>query len=148
MIEVFHIALAMKPCEGGFADNALEHGVSGLNIDGCRVLTGEQPKSCLAPGFDAINKTNAEAGYRPGDYHQGEAHYVPSAQGRWPANVIHDGCDGVLSEFPETGSNARQSKANGKTSIWGSGSSAPTSCPDDEGSAARFFFEVTDFEEE
>lgn len=35
------VILAMKPLDGTFARNALEHGVSGLNIDGCRINPGE-----------------------------------------------------------------------------------------------------------
>jgi len=31
------ICLAMKPKEGTYVDNALAHGVAGLNIDGSRV---------------------------------------------------------------------------------------------------------------
>lgn len=36
-----HIVLAMKPLDGNFVENALKHGVSGLNIDGCRIRTTE-----------------------------------------------------------------------------------------------------------
>jgi len=37
MIDTVHIVVAMKPIEDSFADNALKHGVAGINIDGCRV---------------------------------------------------------------------------------------------------------------
>jgi len=38
------ILVAMKPNEGSYADNAMKHGVSGLNIDGGRIpLNGEMP---------------------------------------------------------------------------------------------------------
>ena len=33
----FHIVLAMKPISGNFAQNAIEHGVAGLNIDAGRI---------------------------------------------------------------------------------------------------------------
>jgi hypothetical protein len=36
------IIVAMKPCEGTFAQNALTHGVAGLNIDAGRIGTSEQ----------------------------------------------------------------------------------------------------------
>jgi hypothetical protein len=40
MLGVFHICVAMKPLQSNFAANALEYGVAGLNIDGCRVGDG------------------------------------------------------------------------------------------------------------
>jgi len=61
-------------------------------------------------------------------------------KGRFPANLIHDGSDEVTNIFPNTKSNFRKSKANGKSSIWGSGESSATTSPDDSGSAARFFY--------
>ena len=41
MIGQFNIVVAMKPLDGNFAQNAVKHGVAGLNIDGCRVGTEE-----------------------------------------------------------------------------------------------------------
>jgi hypothetical protein len=35
------IIVAMKPCEGTFAQNALTHGVAGLNIDAGRIGTSK-----------------------------------------------------------------------------------------------------------
>jgi hypothetical protein len=42
----------------------------------------------------------------------------------------------------ELGDNHRESKANGVSSIWGSGRSAPTSSISDVGGASRFFKQV------
>ena len=39
MVDVIHICVAMKPVEGTFAENALENGVAGLNIDGSRQIS-------------------------------------------------------------------------------------------------------------
>jgi hypothetical protein len=84
--------------EGTVAANTLRHGTGGLNIDASRILRGPQPKPTTAPGWDAYNKVNAEQGYRPKEYQQGYAAYVPSAQGRWPANVILQHLDGCRCE--------------------------------------------------
>jgi DNA modification methylase len=58
------IILAMKPMTGPFAQNALAHGVAGLNIDGCRTET-----------TDNLN---------------GGAGEFVQPPGRWPANVVLD----------------------------------------------------------
>jgi len=47
MIAAFHIAVAMKPLDGNFAQNVLNHGVAGLNIDVCRI-EGKPPSETLA----------------------------------------------------------------------------------------------------
>jgi hypothetical protein len=87
MIATFHIAVAMKPLDGNFAQNALNHGVAGLNVDGCRVgLNGEKPKGS---GNPSRNQTEVLA-IQP----------VRSGGGRWPANLIHDGSDEVVGLFP------------------------------------------------
>jgi hypothetical protein len=86
----------MKPTQGNFAENALAFGVAGINVDGCRINVGEQPKACLAPGWDSINQSNAAVGYRPGDYQQGEAEYKPNQLGRFPANVVFSHAEGCV----------------------------------------------------
>lgn len=63
------IILAMKPCDGTFANNAKKWGVAGINIDECRIETREDAKSmerCNTPGSGSFHK------------------------GRWPANLILD----------------------------------------------------------
>ncbi|KKK94529.1 hypothetical protein LCGC14_2681940, partial [marine sediment metagenome] len=37
------IILAMKPLDGTFSQNALKHGVAGLNVDGCRIGANSRP---------------------------------------------------------------------------------------------------------
>jgi hypothetical protein len=64
-------------------------------------------------------------------------------QGRFPANIIHDGSDEVLAGFPDTkkAGNINISKSN--SSIWGSGKEATMVYKingDNGGSAARFFY--------
>ncbi len=83
-----------KPCaESSVSANSVRFGVGGLNIDGTRVGAEgglyDAPKACKAPGWGSeYNRSNAEAGYRPSDYRQGDALYTPHRSGRWPANVV------------------------------------------------------------
>jgi hypothetical protein len=96
------ITVARKPIRGSATQNVIEHGCGALNIDGTRINQGEQPQTTTAPGWDSINRKNAEHGYRPSDYDQGGAQYVPSNLGRWPANVILQG-DAVAADLDEQG---------------------------------------------
>ena len=42
MCDVLHIVLAMKPLEGNFVENAIEHGVAGLNVAASRIQTPDE----------------------------------------------------------------------------------------------------------
>lgn len=75
------IILAMKPMSGTFAANALEHGVAGLNIDGCRVGT----ESTKRPTGTAMYGKNS--GWNS---HNLQNIIGGSDSGRWPANVVLD----------------------------------------------------------
>ncbi len=89
------IILARKPLEeSSVAKNVLKYGVGGINIDECRVgveeiLTHNAPKGTFAGG---------EAG-RGSDTSEYKQH-----NGRFPANVIHDGSDEAISGMPDTSS--------------------------------------------
>lgn len=52
------IIVAMKPCEGTFVENALKHGVAGLNIDKSRVPSeddlGRWPSNLVIDGSDEV----------------------------------------------------------------------------------------------
>jgi site-specific DNA-methyltransferase (adenine-specific) len=83
------ILLARKPIPTTVADNVLTHGVGGLNIDECRVGTeGATTRSHQAPV--------AEGGWRVGHS------VIELDNGRFPANIIHDGSEEVVEGFPET----------------------------------------------
>ena len=93
------IVVAMKPRDGTFADNALKYGVAGLWIDGGRV--GSEGGGTHCSNRDANGKclghpdrTGTAFGIT---YHADEGN---ANQGRFPANLIHDGSDEVVSGFP------------------------------------------------
>jgi len=89
------IVLARKPLNGTVANNVLSHGTGGLNIDACRIGTDEK----LAGGAGGLLSHQRDSKEYPA-----ENSYVPSEQGRWPANVMHDGSDEVISMFPSNSS--------------------------------------------
>lgn len=115
----------------------LAHGTGALNIDGCRVET-DAPRPARGahsdrPGADATS------------YDLGSGFALPdTTMGRWPANVVHDGSDEVLTAFPDSdGGGAISNRASPKTSgIYGEfrGEDERFSGYPDNGSAARFFY--------
>lgn len=133
------ITVARKPLIGTVAENVLAHGTGAINVDGCRV--GDFVNATPS-GVDRRNAALAEAGYRPGAYQMGQT--TPSgAQGRWPANLIHDGSQLVLDLFPKTKSGAlNQASVKADNRIYGQhdGYANPKQYGADTGSAARFFY--------
>ena len=80
------IVLAMKPCRGTFAQNALKHGVAGLNVDGGRipVVDSEYARNHSGDrGHAGTRDGGASTDLRPGGGSASDA-------GRWPANVLLD----------------------------------------------------------
>ena len=60
--------------------------------------------------------------------------------GRWPANLIHDGSDEVLENFPYTKSGTMKPTLLKKLGYHGGASGFIGEHQGDEGSAARFFY--------
>ena len=142
MIASFHIVLAMKPISGNFAENAIEHGIAGLNIDAGRIK-GAKGQGVWGTSNATINKDRKfNASPDMGEY-RSEEHTL----GRWPANLILEGIDEVKSLFPETTSGAmkHEVEAYDGDSITGflRGRSGPSNQHGDSGSAARFFKQIS-----
>jgi site-specific DNA-methyltransferase (adenine-specific) len=124
------IILARKPIKGTVVDNVLRYGTGALNIDGCRVKG--QPhhnygRTCSGGMFTGKSDTPIN---------------TPD-EGRFPANIIHDGSDEVLGLFPITSSTKPHSgngnKLDTREQGWGF-KRMPCSLSDNGGSAARFFY--------
>ena len=80
------ITMARKPLSGTVAANVLEHGTGALNVDGCRVEAGDgYTENAVTQGINTARTSYAPAA--------GRRTFEPSAAGRWPANLIHDGSD-------------------------------------------------------
>jgi len=127
------IVLARKPLsEKTIAKNVLKWGTGGINIDGCRVEAGEDhKKNC--------NRKSVESHWRLNSSPKNEvkAHNL----GRFPANLIHDGSDEVVSGFPETKTGAVKKKVdNGANQPINLGGGLTKERPEDSGPASRFFY--------
>ena len=81
------ITMARKPFKGTVADNVQTYGTGAINVDGCRIeLCGDEDLTEMhianKSTFSANAKDWTTTKYKP--------------MGRWPANVLHDGCEDVL----------------------------------------------------
>jgi len=87
--------LCRKPLsESTVAKNVLKWGTGGINIDGCRVGTEEITIS--------HKKGNSFSQSYKAEGKKAEHSHYSKVQGRFPANLIHDGSQEVLDLFPET----------------------------------------------
>ena len=132
------ICVARKPLEGTVAANVLKHGTGALNIDGCRVGNQERP---VMVRTETIVSASSMSGVSTGATPNGEI----TTLGRWPANIIHDGSDEVVSMFPDaTGQQGFVGEKNGdrpSINTYGDFGPRPDTFPrGDSGSAARFFY--------
>ena len=93
MIGTLHIVLAMKPTQGNFAENALRHGVVGLNIEACRLKTGGCKRNATPHG-----QPYGDEKYWSGKY--GIISSTPDmdrqSSGRFPSNVILSHAEGCV----------------------------------------------------
>ena len=138
------ICLARKPLsEKTVAANVLKWGTGALNINGCRIGVSDADTRDVgrqitrnvrdADGW-GMNSANAQSGVT-----------VINPDGRWPANLIHDGSDEVLALFPD--SKGQQGDVRGTEpslptdQIYGQFKRRVASpARNDSGSAARFFY--------
>lgn len=132
------ITVARKPLAGTVAENVLAHGTGALNIDGCRIDASD--------GRPLIESKSEASRHAFGDGLNGSRCAGTTTQGRWPANLIHDGSDEVLAAFPQApgqmakaaeGGDRRKDQNVYSTMTRGSNGAEPRA---DTGSAARFFY--------
>jgi site-specific DNA-methyltransferase (adenine-specific) len=126
----------MKPIDGTYAENALKWGVAGLWIDGGRVGTDEV-KEATSIQSDKGYWHNASGGVP-----RINGNGTDNPQGRFPANLIHDGSDEVLELFPQTGKSTGGRIGNKGSALNMMGTNYEAGDPGygDSGSAARFFY--------
>lgn len=97
------ITLARKPLIGTIAQNVLQYGTGGLNVDGCRV-------EALDESYEKnTNRDNVKGHWGNSD---GTANVRANSAGRFPANLIHDGSEEVVGLFPESNGGAFPKKSN------------------------------------
>ena len=136
------IVMARKPLsEKTVAENVLKYGTGGINIDESRVGTEERTYA-LTMTSGNFETTNGGKNIKSGE---------STVQGRFPANLIHDGSEEVLKEFPQSNNQGHWSKT--KTTgfgEFGGGSSEYLGVGEKDklgGSVARFF-KTCEFTEE
>ncbi len=136
------ILVCMNPLDGTFANNALKHGVAGLNIDGCRVpYVNENPNI-----GGRLNAKMGGQGYGFKLEGRTDELTLENQRGRFPANIILDNSEEVLALFPQTKSgNLLPHHNKGGTSNIGTFKIRNRkdefgTFGGDSGSAARFFY--------
>ena len=115
-----------------------------LNIDSCRVVRPQGDRTDYGVDGDEGGPTLNAYGQRE------RAAYVPNEAGRYPANIIHDGSDGVTALFPNNNPGCKPHRvtasAESVTALqakgWGFAGSDKVAGYDDgdDLSAARFFY--------
>lgn len=130
------IIVARKPAEGTVAENVQKYGTGGINIDGCRVpINGDMSNSRISKEQDA------DKGYS-GGWRAIPGRGWDGIDGRWPANLIHDGSEEVTALFPVTTSGTL--KPGGVrpvgVAMGGHPSERTGEWDSSTGSAARFFY--------
>lgn len=127
------LVLARKPLsEKTVHQNVLRWGTGALNIDGCRVATCDN----LSIGAGKINLAGGRGGVTGGEQH---------SEGRWPANVVHDGSADVVDRFPQADGGRFPAHGGSTTNVYGkrAGVNQPARNMEwrgEGGSAARFFY--------
>ena len=130
------IILARKPLDGTVVNNVLKHGVGGLNIGACRVETDE-----TVGGRGDKKDTHGANCYSvyKGDGYEPRRH----TQGRYPANLIHDGSEEATGGMPWTkspkGISYRKHSENNCMS-GGNMERYALNGHNDQGSASRYFY--------
>ena len=138
------IVLAQKPKEGTFVNNALKHGVGPLNIDTSRIPTNPDVDDMLRVVERKNRNPDSDWGKNSGFKNETNKFTGVPQVGRFPANVVHDGSEIVVSEFPESQGGAYPKKSNVPSGQhyeggWGVVENE-TRTEYGKGSAARFFY--------
>ena len=94
------IIVARKPLCGTVAENVLTHGTGGINVDGCRVASGDQisavtGKATLGGTRDGYDRPwkHDPAALASRQERANAAIEKANTLCRWPANLIHDGSE-------------------------------------------------------
>lgn len=144
--------LLRKPIsESSIAANVLKWGCGGLNIDACRVESGEDYQNAgFGPRYGETSMPNMGS-HQTRPWVQNAINEglpvkdsKPHANGRWPAQLIHDGSDCVLAEFAKCGESKSTSQPRHNSAriniAKGREYANVTNGHADSGTPARFFY--------
>lgn len=136
------ITIARKPLEEKtVAKNVLKYGTGGINIDESRIPTNPDVDDARLGGNGSCKTDKASANVGHGSI-KGD-NISSSEQGRFPANLIHDGSEEVMSGFPDTENKKgkpRTATIKNQTKLNNSKEVFANHEYEDNGSAARFFY--------
>lgn len=133
------ICVARKPVNGTIANNVLEYGTGGINIDGCRIGTSGARNNGSKNGTLGSNSIGYYKPTEKQDYNMG----------RFPANIIFDEIAGVMLDEmsgelgKSQGGNSRAIQKNCYNDYGKNYDNKPDkiSCGfNDKGGASRFFY--------
>jgi site-specific DNA-methyltransferase (adenine-specific) len=126
----------MKPVDKSYVNNALKHGVAGINIAGTRVGS-ELRVNQRAGNKPGGNSLNMSVVGMPDD------HPARLAEGRWPANILLDEGAAALLDA-QSGQSKAMSGMRGKyggSPVYNAGGGVDSlRGHDDSGGASRFFY--------
>lgn len=143
------VIVARKPCEGSCIDNVLQYGVGGINIDECRIPTDDYL-------YNHGNSHGTVNSFSVGNFGKAiKGENASTALGRFPSNIIltYDDTDKeeVCGGMPDTKGAIRT--PTGGTILnpndgWNNNSMTDTTIRgfDDDGSAARYFYNAKETE--
>lgn len=132
------ICVARKPLVGTIADNHQLHGTGVFNIDAARI-----PGEPWTFGTQTDLKGGNYGTNRPSNGNIHAKNVTGGLDGRWPANIIHDGSPEVTDIFPHSKSGAMTKPyqyTNTGNSLGAPSGSTRANHAASEGSAARFFY--------
>ena len=92
------IVMARKPIPKTIAENVLEHSVGGINIDECRVGTDDK---LMGGAYSGGERKEGEWKEHSGFKNNNPNIKYEQPQGRFPANVMHDGSEVVQDIFAD-----------------------------------------------
>lgn len=143
------IVMARKPLSGTVDRNVSDFGTGALNIALCRVGTdsvsthsrGSNAAFPKRPGESTVEESGRTVDQRDKLDHS-------ERLGRWPANVLHDGSEEVITEFPQNagarapvkGTEPTANGFSGPVKFGGMIDRVASYHHGDQGSAARFFY--------
>ncbi len=142
------IVMARKPIKGTVAENTLQYGVGGLNIDGCRIDNSDMKVPHNANQLQ-IDKPKHTAGAMTGTIGKIQVH---NEGGRFPANIILDEEAGMILDeqsgergngwkknYGATNYNGKQYDSSTNQCVFGGGFTGKNTYAD-AGGASRFFY--------
>lgn len=142
------VSVIRKPLESSVGIGIVLHSAGGLDIDSVRIGDGSESKA--RTGEDSMSRRYTGRGGT--DFAATPGVRGGGANERWPANLIHNGTKDVVGIFPETTSGVmkagtRRAAQDAPGSVcYGTygGDATFVDTYGDRGSAAHFFYAVTD----